>query len=335
MKKNKFGFWVIILPFILMCFPSCMSSTYVNVLKPADVAFPEHVKKIAVTNRNLPDKKEDKLLNIAEGILSGEGLFVDREGGAECLSGFMYTLSQTPRFETVHAAGVELKGTGTGIFPVPLSWEAVNEICQKNNSNALAILEVFDSDSRIDYATRPKTIKDKEGNSQTITEHLASRKIRVTTGWRVYDPQLQKVIDEYRTVDEMGFDAVGNSPEQAASRLPLKREAVKRTGNYAGANYATRISPQWIRVTRSFYTGAAESWKKLVETADKKTAGRACYNMALFCEIEGKLGVALEYANRSYQDFGNKNARNYISVLNQRIAEDNRLKQQMGEGDNN
>ena len=63
---------------------ACMSSTSLQVLKPADITLPEHIQKIAVANRSLPSKK-NVFGNVLEGLLTGEGIFMDREGSADCV----------------------------------------------------------------------------------------------------------------------------------------------------------------------------------------------------------------------------------------------------------
>lgn len=336
-----------VIPALLLS--NCMSSVSVQVMRPADITLPEHINKIAVINRSLSDK-DNKLLNVVEGALTGEGLFMDRFGSEECLGGLSDVLVESPRFDVIKPVNVELKGTGTSAFPKPLSWDEVTRICAENNADALALLEAFDSDSDIDVEMEKSESKDKAGNVIVNIEHLADMKMKVTSGWRIYDPKTKVIIDEHKASDYQSFNAMGKTEEEAISHLTPKRDAVNRTGYYAGKQYGYRIAPMWIRVSRSFYAkgsdgmktaarkahtnnwdGAAEIWKGLAERSNvEKLKGRASYNMALASEINGKMDIALMWARKSYEDYGNKRARSYVRTLEQRKADEERLKEQVG-----
>jgi len=324
------------------------TSTSLQVLRPADVTVPEHIQKIAIVNRTRPSQDE-KTLNVIEGIFSGEGIGSDKQGAEECLFGLRTALTRTPRYEVVQPAGLDLRGTGTATFPAPMSWADVKKICEENKTDAVIALEAFDSDARTLKDTRPVTITNKDGSKTTVPEYIATLQMRFTCGWRIYDLKNEKMIDEHRSEDQVAFDNKGGTPQQADAGLPWKRDAVKKTGGRMGDLYSYRISPMWITVSRMYYRSgndqmqeaasivkrnrdwkaAGTIWKKESTNADAKVAGRACYNMAVASEVDGQLEIALEWANKAYKDYGNKQALQYVSILNQRVYDKNRLKDQM------
>src|ERR1035437_9457785 len=116
-----------ILLIISSAFASCTSTISLQVLKPADVTLPTEIQKFTLVNRSRPNKK-NQVWNVVEGILTGEGLFEDREGAESCLGGVMETMQRTPRF-TINQGSMEFKGTGTDQFAPPLSWEEVDAMC--------------------------------------------------------------------------------------------------------------------------------------------------------------------------------------------------------------
>jgi len=137
---------------------------------------------------------------------------------------------------------------------------------------------------------------------------------------------------------------------QNKSRSPKQAYAVKDAGYFAGKQYAARISPTWIWVSRHYFVkgnddfkdaeykvkarrweDAAEIWKKYVNDPDMKIAGRACYNMALASEIFGKFDIALDWAQKAYADYHLRDAQRYIDILQNRIREAERLNKQMSE----
>ncbi len=281
---------------ITILFGSCTSSISLRILKPADITLPQEIQKFTLVNRTKPDKK-NKLWNIIEGAITGEGIFADREGADYCLSGLMEIMQQTPRY-TITQAAVEFKGSGTELFSNPLSWDEVNALCTQNNSEALIVLEAFDSDSRLTYDSKPIQIKgasfdcwdtnknkkndssedtNKDGKwnsldcatgspttiteTTTTTEFYTHAQIEVKTGWRIYYPKEKQIVEEYRFSDFMNFNGKGFTPEQATFALPNKRDCIKNTGHKAGATYGFRISPQWIYTTRYFYTRGSKAMK--------------------------------------------------------------------------
>ena len=157
------------------------------------------------------------------------------------------------------------------------------------------------------------------------------------------------MVDEYRFSDFMNFDGKGPTPEAATAALPNKRDCINKTGFHSGNVYGFRISPQWIYVSRYFYTrgndnmkfagkkarrindwqGAMLVWKKEALNSDKKIAWHATYNMAVACEREGNLDASLDWAKKSYEVGHTSAASQYIHIINERIAEKKRLDDQM------
>jgi hypothetical protein len=336
---------------ILMTFPfimnGCMSTLTLPVLQPAQINLPGYYEKLAIVHRHRASK-ENTALNILEGVLTGESPLADREAGKYCLNGVKDALLKTPRYVVVEPPGLDLRGTGTGTFPPPLSWEEVENICINNGADALIVLEIFDSNSAISYTSKPVTVKNKEGVESTITEHYANMRMTVTSGWRIYDYKYKIMVDEFRGDNWMNFSAKGTSPQHALAALIAKREAMNRTGFYAGSQYGFRIAPQWINVSREYYTkgspnlkkaarmartnnwqDASDIWRRMSVSPSKKTAKRSTYNMAVASEVLGDLDAALDWANKAYREFNSRPALRYSSVLRQRIRDNERVNEQM------
>lgn len=368
--------------FIAITFASCTSQIGLQVLKPADVTLPSDIQKFTLVNRSRPDKK-NQIWNVIEGALTGEGIFADHEGADQCLSGLMSIMTQNPIRFTITQASIEYKGTGTEMFAPPLPWEEVDMLCQQYNSEALIVLEAFDSHSRLTYNSKPVQVKFRcwdlnkngikdpaedinhdhiwdsrdcsagghpiEDQVVTVPEFYTHAHIEVKTGWRIYFPKEKRIVDENRFSQNLGFEGKGATPEQATMNLPNKRDCIKKVGFQAGTAYGFRISPQWINVSRYFYTrgndnmklagkkarkindwkGAMELWKKEALNNDPKISWHANYNMALACERAGNLDLALEWAKRAYDKGRKSAAAQYVNIINSRIIEKQRLDEQM------
>jgi hypothetical protein len=169
----------------------------------------------------------------------------------------------------------------------------------------------------------------------------------VKTGWRIYDPATRTILDEYTLGRDISSTASGINPLVAASALNGRIEAVKDVSTQAGQAYAARILPYWIRVSRDYFVGgnenfktakrkaqsgnwdgAAEIWKQETKDPDGKLAGRACYNMAIISEINGNLDEAIQWAQKSYEDYRIRLALHYLNILNYRKRQNELLKSQ-------
>ena len=332
---------------IISMLSSCVTSTIVlDVQRPADITISQNIKNLVIVNRSRPSK-ENLVENITEGLISGEGIGYDRRGAEYCVEGLSKMLSNSERYRLKNPGGMELKGTGTSDFPDPLDWNEVISICGSYDGDALLVLETFDSDSRTvvgDPITRTRKVK---GAKIKELRYPASLIMEIQAGWRIYDVQKKNIVDENRFTDLKKFETYGSSHDDAIRRLPSKSRAIKESGLLAGKNYGFRISPIWVKVRRTYFSGkhddlklaksyvkagnwdlAIEIWKDLRNHSDEKIARRATYNMAIASEIKGGLDTAIEWANKA-RKLGEKKAHNYINLLHIRKINEEKLKEQL------
>lgn len=338
---------IVCIALIITSISSCVtSSVLVNVHRPADITINKDIQNVVVVNRSRPSK--DNLAgNIVEGLISGEGIGADRKGAEYCVEGLSGMLNNSGRFSLKNEGGIELKGTGTSSFPIPLAWNEVKSICGSYDGDALLVLETFDSDSRIFVGSPVARTRKVKGIKVKELRYPATLIMEVESGWRIYDVNKERIIDENKYVEIKEFNAWGSSPEGAQLNLPSRRIAIKQAGIHAGEKYGFRISPIWLKVNRTYYIGkhddlknarqyvksgdwdtAIEIWLPLTEDEDLKIANRAAFNMALASEIKGSLKTAIDWARKA-QKIGNKKAYNYINVLSRRLVDEEKLKEQL------
>lgn len=332
---------------VVLGMSSCStSSVFVNIQRPADITISQDIQNVVVVNRSRPSK-ENLAGNIVEGLFTGEGIGADGKGSEYCVKGLADMLNSSERFTLKNSGAIELKGTGTTSFPVPLDWNEVKSICGSYDGDALLVLSTFDSDSRTIIGSPVSRTRKVKGVKVKELRYPATLIMDIESGWRIYDANKEQIIDENTFVEVKEFKAWGNSPEEARLNLPVKRIAIKESGVYAGKQYGFRISPIWIRVNRVYYTGKVDEfkmaksyvkmgdwdeaialWKPLTKSTDLKVAGKAAFNMALASEIKGGLDAAIEWANKAHK-LGEKKARNYINVLHRRKLDEEKLKKQL------
>jgi len=320
----------------------------IQLLVPAEITIPQEISSIGVLNRSLPDK-EQQLLNVLEGFVTGESVLADREGSFNCIRGVEEKLRQSPRIRAVAIESDKYRGTGTRQFPELLDWRAVEDICRQYGVDAILALETFDSDFEI----RKRTSRHKEkvnGREVTRTEHHADLRVDVGSGWRLYDPIHRKIIDQVNFNDRKEWSGSGKTEQEALDDLPSKRHSINESGRFAGVQLANRISPNWRTESRTFFVKGNDAlkdaktqvrynnwdaaiviWKKLAESNDSEIAGKACYNLALASEMKGNIDLAIVWAEKAMKNYHIRKARNYVAILHARKSNEEILREQMKE----
>ncbi len=342
-----------LIPATALLTTACMPSIHLDVLQPADIYVPTHIEKIAVVDRSAPPEGGGTALAILEGVVTGEGILEDREGAARALSAVTEGLAASPRFEVARPP-VDLTGKVGGMMPDPLRWKRVSRICQQADSDALLTLAAFDSDSWVSVTPFTEVITTEAGKEVEITRYTAERDTQVRVGWRLYDPEEKVIVDMLDgSESRMTWDYTGDTEEAARASLPSQSSTVADVGQEAGHSYSRRIAPGWITVTRRYYAKghptlketkelvqagrwkmATKAWRTLLDNPDPKIRGRARFNLALANERAGNLDKALTLARKASKDLDNGKSRTYVAQLQERVADAERLKQQMqGVGD--
>jgi len=331
---------------------SCKPTTQLQVIQPAAIDLPDHIETLAIIDRSKP---RSGFINALEGGFTGEAINQDKEGRRRAIEVLTTTLTRTPRFRVVQTR-LEYTGSETGSSMVdPLPWREIERISQDFEASAVIALEMFDSDNHIQTDRRQRKRKDDDGNEYEETVFDAREKVVVKLGWRIYDLKTQSIIDEITVQDEQSDSRSGLKTEkQALAELQDPRTLTFRVSEQAGEKYAERIAPIWITVSRTFFkkskgpesadmeraarffeTGkwedAARIWQNILNkrSASSEVKGMATYNLAVASEKNGLLDSALEWAQRSYGEFGNKKARGYVETIQGRIEDQQRLERQL------
>ncbi|WP_072994939.1 DUF6340 family protein [Pseudozobellia thermophila] len=329
---------------------SCTSTSTLTmgVLEPARISVPSNVTKVGLINRSIPSAG-NKTVDQIDRILSLEGLNLDREGAESAITGLYDELSAYNRFENVVIIeDIEIQRKGLGVFPAALGWEAVQQICDEFDVDVLLSLEFYDTDTKATYESTMVTVPNNLGIKATIPGHKVTLNTEIKNGWRVYDPRQKYILDEYVENNRIASVGEGVNPIKAVEAIIGRKEAVLQTSNNLGNRYGRNLMPLRKRVTREYFVrgtdnfkiaqrraqtgdweGAAQLWEKEVRNPDAKIAGRACYNMAIINEINGDLEKAMEWASKSYADYEITNALKYVNILKYRMAEQQRLDEQL------
>ncbi|MFN2336702.1 MAG: DUF6340 family protein [Bacteroidales bacterium] len=327
----------LILPLLAAAAVSCATQElYLNITNPAPVTIAPEIKTIGIIDRSTPTD-QTKSLDALDRLLSLEGADLDSIGTLEAIKGVTDELAANDRFnEGKLLSGLKFRSSGLGGMPAPLTWDQVEGICRDNGTQALFALELYDTDTRVNYSTEPTKVKTPLGEIPALY-HKASMETLVKTGWRIYSPSDRAILDEHIVAESVVFAGKGINPVAAVAGMIHRKDAVREVSRKAGHIYALRLIPYRLRVTRDYFVKgtdnfkvakrraqlgkwdeAAELWEKETDNPKMKIAGRAHYNMAIISEINGNLDEAVSWAQKAYSDYRNKPGLRYVRILENR-----------------
>ena len=329
-------YYLALVALCILIVSACKSHVNLTVSEPAAVYLEKNYETAGVINRSFASGGS-KVLETLDNALTLEGN-LDYEGSQAATKGIFDELTVNPQFKRVVLLdSMTVKNGGIDVFPAPLEWSEVERICEENQVQLLFVLEVYDTDTKIDYSTQTVQQRTPLGNVPLL-QHTAVMTCNIKTGWRIYDPANKWIRDQFWLRDRIQSRGSGINPVKAASTLMNRGQIVRQLSTQMGRFYAGRVVNQLFRVWRDYFNkgsrnltiakrraqvgdweGAAELWKKDTESSKRKVAGRACFNMAVYSEIIGDLNGALAWAQKAYTDYNNNAAQDYANVLRRRV----------------
>lgn len=324
-----------------------------NTMRPADITVPASVKSVLLLDRTQVNKR--KLLDIVEGVLTGEMPGEDKAATQALMQAFREKLGSTVRF-TTKVAAERLDGNSLSTaFPKQIPWATIRSLCARYNTDAVLAVEIFDSDFIVTQGTRKAKRKVKEGNitkTVEVDEFYAKGVNSLKIGLKFYVPANQNIIDQKLYKRTGTWDAGANSKAGALAALIQKPDATRRLSQRIGRMYAFRVSPMPVRLKRYFrgkakkapeleqgsryadvakWKEAINVWKSGLDRAPTKECGYLSYNIAVAYEVLGDFKMAKEWAQTSYVRYGNRDGKEYYDLLRRRIRNEQRAKNQMGD----
>ena len=322
---------ILIIPLLLVgCSP--MAEISIQVIEPAKITLPPYVNQVAFLNHSyLPEYQPDDTSG-----LSQRGIYIlDTVINNQIFRGLQDGLNESPLFDLDSIHIIQFRRNDTINFLEPLSRNQIHAVKESEQAEAIISLEYY-------------RIKDTIGMFEYLMEYMAYRRVVTHTVWRIYDLSRDSVFDEYMLKDTTDWFMVGEDTYSAMENIPEFINSLRTASYNAGLKYGQRISPTWFEVPRFYYTsggkamreagkkaatrdwkGAAEIWKKLAYQENEKIAIKACFNMALVCEIEDLLIPALDWAIKSYFIKQDPITMDYIDQLKVRYEKQKVIKTQL------
>lgn len=327
----------------LYCLTSCLMteqvrSLKVEVMKPGAFIFPENVKKIALFKRDLY-LSDTAVFKYFYKFYNQYGTQIDStisysDLSNRCVDELSNFLTNEGYFNEVKNYRDSLKYLRNDRGMLNNS----NEIFNKTKADVCIFLDYFNF-----FEAR-------------IFTHVAF--ISPSLKWTVVFKN-DSIYYTYNQTDTLNY---GNtqSPEYFTKKNVRIEEILQNSSAYLAKSFGSKILPNWIPVERIYYKSnnpdmikaeeyaikndwfkAAEIWKQKTKNKNSQIKAKACFNMALAAEMEGKPDLAIEWLAKSFSALSHNNllhriyCQQYINILALRRKEIERLEKQIRNSANN
>ncbi|MEZ4315956.1 MAG: DUF6340 family protein [Myxococcota bacterium] len=339
----------------------CMHQVNVGYLEAADVSVSQDIQTVLVIDRSRPKNAGEHVLAGMEGAATGETFRLDAESAALAIETLEDVLQDGPRFEVVRFR-VNGRSVDTSLWDRELTAHKVRELCRQASCDAIISLESFDSDQvtqitrqgeAFTAAERKEALENGDCEDRRCEgdfTYTATQHTDVTATFRMYDGHTGRILDEQAaTIGGTDTATDTDSVVGAVDDLPLDGRVFTGAASL-GARYASRVSPHTVIAERDLFGGgskemrqarkamkhgdletATELWTAVTESGDGKLAGKALHNLAVAAEASGDVPGALKLARQASRTNGKRVSARYVGTLNDRMANDARVAEQLGE----
>jgi hypothetical protein len=325
---------ILIISLLLVgCAP--MAEISIHVIEPAKITLPPYVNQVAFLNHSYIPRYQP---GDTAGISQKEIYILDTVINNQVFRGLQDGLNESPLFDLDSIHIIQLRKYDTINFLEPATTDQLRTVQQSEQAEAVISLEYYRIQDTISMDTYQLDLL---GNRRMITHTI----------WRIYDLSSDSIFDEYMLKDTVDWYVFGYDSYSILQKLPEFINSLRAASYHAGLTYGHRISPTWFEVPRFYYIsggesmreagklaasqdwdGAAEIWKKLAYQENEKVAAKACFNMALVCEMEDLLIPSLDWAIKSYFIKQDPDTKEYIDQLKVRYEKQKVIKTQLPAG---
>lgn len=317
---------LLILTILMSLLYSCqMQKITVDLYTSPRVEYPPDMRKLMVTSRYVPatGPYEDIQWGAYESVDSVKWALAE-----SFIDSLARDMTTTDHFMVKVRHYPRMLRNNSAALPEALPWDGMATLAKKEFVQGILVLEGFDINQQDEVLVAP------DGG------YVANRKVDVTVGIRVYEPDKRRMAEDSVYVFTRNFRSAAKTEKDALAGLPDTKTGTSLACDFASAEYAKLITPGSGQAERLYYCkgdslmlvadtalqkgnwGRAESkWIRLAyEGKDTLTQALASYNMALACERDGRLNQAIGYAKRSERLKPDKKTREYINLLEAKMS---------------
>jgi len=297
-------------------------------MKPVDFVIPEHVKTVAIFKRDFKNYTHS-LDYLCKSNFTCDTTLNNNELSNCCVDGLAGFLEQEAYFQKVS----NYRDSMNIRFKDPYMMYKSSDLFEITKADALIFLDLFQFEDGV-FSFFDGTFRTRAALSWTIA----------------FRDETKPIINDQ--IDTLFFSKSQYNDIQHKNQH--SQQIYRDASNFLGKSFGAKMIPSWIQVERIYYHSknpemikaenyainhdwlkAAEIWNKQTKNKNQKIAVKACYNLALACEMEGKYDLAIDWLTDSNNRLTKNNyqhraiCQQYYRVLTLRKDEVERLEKQI------
>ncbi len=335
---------------LLIClFTACSQMRYIGIetYNPAEITYPENVRKILIVNNAVPQPEDSGYEYKIAGIIQDTAKAKADSAIVYACKALGTAIFETDFFNDVLLFHENTRKDDAFLTDVKLTQEQVQALCKETGADAVISFDrlLFDMDKVV------------AGSSYNYLIGMID--IRIRGVLRSYLPERNTPQATVLLSDSIFWAEQAGDMKILDLILPTPDNALQTAGEFIGNKSYSIFVPHWNRETRWYYTGSGARWKEASAYASNekwenaagrwqyiydnstgwKDKARAASNLALYYELKEDLSTALEWVSKSYEFYKNNAGDNnkytsyqkvYQDVLTERIQADQKLNLQFG-----
>lgn len=288
--RKYFLLFIVVMVISTSCkITDCTRSISIEIMKPVASPIPENVEIVAIFNRAIFENDSLTLYNFGKGNLPCDTTLIKFELSKYCVDGLTGFFEQEAYFQKV--TNYNINDSLSDISEGPVKSYKSADLFEITGADALIFLDFFQIENEISAF------------------YDATYRTRAALSWSIVFRN-DTPSNIYNQIDTLFFTKSQFADIQ--NKVQTKKEIYQDASRYLGKRFGTKIIPTWISDERTYYhsfhpemqkaekyaknyewLNAGAIWNNQTKNKNQKIAAKACFNMALTCEMEGKYDLAI------------------------------------------
>lgn len=317
-------------------------------MEPAAINLEQELGRIGIINGSSPEAEVSSKDKITAHYRKQDSKLA-KSGVTAALEGLQETLQADSRFDKV----VLIPETpeilvGLGTEPMQVAWQSIANLCETYEVDAIFALANYETDTEVKLRKTSYLALDLIRVENKVRGHEVTVETLIENGWRIYEPNGKKILDEFSSREEIVSVGQGLTPVRAMENLGSRYDDVVYKSKKSGTNYGSRLKPIERKISREYYSKGSptfekahayalnEEWDKVkqlweqeVNNANLKIKQKACHNLAVWFEFQNQLKQAIVWATKANELGNNKMTKAYLESLLKREDQEELVQNQL------
>ncbi len=317
--------------------------------RPPKVQIPDEIQSLTLMNRSLTGEfrnfNEDSLQRyFYRKEFKVNTNVLDSMASDTCLQAIGELLYESDRFDVVIPVERNIpRDSKYYIIEQPLDWDYVDNVCKNYNTDALLVMEKYVN--RVNTRFEAEVDQLHSDGSANYSYFYASYDVIYDSFFRIYYPAKKEIVGQIFISDTIFWENGDVDQRTLFKNLGSIKKGLISTGIKVALDLDSYISPAWIPDDRGIFiidkkneteqkligdsdwTQLAEYWQPLTESKNRSVRSKAEFNMALACELDGRIDDAIAWISKSHQSSYRNQTEIFLKKLKQKKAELLRLEQ--------